>query len=1681
MGLKGSRSSDKRDVPFATGTAFAERRALPCVGVLVLPRPTSSVRRLLVVPRITARLVAAALALGVVAFFALTQTEVGRDGLRQRLERGFARQFAGTLRVEHLSGNLVGTLVADGVALVAPSGDTVLAAQRVVARPKWVLRLLRNTVELRSMEASGVRMHLVRDSSRRWNVQDVFQKRHPSTRPPSTREPVWRLGTPRLVLDSAEVRVEDRTPRPAVVARGQVFDALNARYDRLSARVSLRGDRRERWVDVEQINGRIPDRNFDVQRLSGTLRLTDSTRAGYGLRLDAGATHLRGNVLATTGEPLRLALSGNADFDVLRRLVPALPLASSARLNLVGAMRRDASTGTLRAAVTTLRLDRRGAALDASGTFWQDADSLRLNLDHLDASATPDGLSALVPRIPAALQARLAPELRLDLDATTVALPRGTPGALRISTRGTAVQGREHLDVQALLLDRRPDGTLRWDARLAAADLALTRWLPDRPETVLTGQVATHGEASPNGGAGVKTGRWTLRTADLSARLGPGLLAGRRLDSLRLDLAVRGPDVRSRGRLAPSGAGSASFDLAGRPATAPSLPHAVKGRLAFDRFDAGALALRGGFSTQITGMADVDVAGRTARDLVGQLALDVRTAEATRGRDRLVLHDVRLTTRRTASGSAGDFLNSLVGESSGTVGDLLAVWNGQTYTTGGVRLDARRDLSGTSLLDLALDRATLPGQGGAFDLHQMTASFRHEASGAVVLGAATPQGRVDLRGNADVAALRALADAYRPRLAAYLSSRLPARDSVSALPMLPPLLLPTRGIALTGTAVLTDTSLVPRFVPGLHASGLRFAFDASTADSALDVRLAFAADTLAHSRIQAGRVQGRIGLRDDGTVHLTVDAFAGHLASGAIRADDATAAARLSGDHVALRVLGLRRLDGSDTDPANRHREQRTSDALAEGELDLDALDAGALAHSRATAPPIPTLPPDTLRLVLNGQRLTDRVRVALDTFSVGTGERRLVARPTTFDAYRDALVLLQPVELTGAVVPQVLRLSGVLSRQPSDTLQVVAERIALGTVVATTPLRQRLSGAVNARLAVASALARPDVSGTLHIDSLQLQGLVAGEPSGKPVPLGDLDVKASYAPGDSLGWFSVALGRGTNRALGNGTFRLPTSSDAGAIDATLDLEHLNASLLDALVPALFRSTTGSAHGLFTLQGSLRQPDYAADLVLDSVHTTMPLLGTAGRANGFVRITPQGIVLRSVRATDPTGGSVIVDGSLDGPIGRPPTVNLALTMNEFRLINLPAATEFPIYGQVWLSGTGTVQGKPNALRITARNAVAAPRSNVFIPLRAQTTTAVAPGYLTFLDTLGLGPEAQGKGFRPALGLDLDLNVRAPSGTGFNLAFDPLVGDVMRAKGSGRLQLRLHEGVFQMFGGVDIEGGDYLFTAGDVFVRRFTLDGGALVFDGQPTDARINVQATYRTRASLAGLPIATDASRLVPLVVRMDVTERLSAPRVALTLALDRSRDARASAAVEGFETLINQPERQAEYATSVLLTNSFLLTSQAAEQAGLAQSGNQLAFASLSQLVASQLNRYLADVLPGVELTLGLQGTRTSALDVTYGVALRLMDDRLTVRGQGVLSTDAEQTASDALRGEFVVELRLSPVVSAEVFYRREDDLLESVASGTLTSTAGANLSYRTRFASWRQFWQRLLGREDP
>ena len=431
-------------------------------------------------------------------------------------------------------------------------------------------------------------------------------------------------------------------------------------------------------------------------------------------------------------------------------------------------------------------------------------------------------------------------------------------------------------------------------------------------------------------------------------------------------------------------------------------------------------------------------------------------------------------------------------------------------------------------------------------------------------------------------------------------------------------------------------------------------------------------------------------------------------------------------------------------------------------------------------------------------------------------------------------------------------------------------------------------------------------------------------------------------------------------------------------------------------------------------------------------------------------------------------------------------------LDEMTIMDVEQSEELPFYGDIAASGNLTLSGEANDAYLRADNAITTANSDLYIPV-VQDDIYSDAGYIIFADSNGNLPDIRQitsrrnvlaqrpEGERRFVeGLSMDLNIFAPPGSSIHLVFDPLLDDIVNAQGSGRIEIQRHEGEISTFGTLNITSGDYLFTAGELFARRFQIDeGGTITWDGNPIDARLDIPASYRTRASTAGLsgPVF-NSSAPIPLIVKLDISGRVSTPEVELSLQTDRS-DRNFSGNYEGIEAILNQSaERSTDFATSVLLTNSFLLTTDAATTGNtLTNSGNQLAFSSVSQMVASQVNRFLNQAIPNVDLNLGLQGENLQNPDLTYGVSLYLLDERLIIRGQGIYQNEIEQN-QPGLEGEFTVEARLGPNVSMEVFLRREGDVLAEYA---LTSTRGAGLSYRTRFPSWRRFFNRLFGWMRP
>lgn len=720
-----------------------------------------------------------------------------------------------------------------------------------------------------------------------------------------------------------------------------------------------------------------------------------------------------------------------------------------------------------------------------------------------------------------------------------------------------------------------------------------------------------------------------------------------------------------------------------------------------------------------------------------------------------------------------------------------------------------------------------------------------------------------------------------------------------------------------------------------------------------------------------------------------------------------------------------------------------------------------------------------------------DRNDVRLETVDVRAGSGLwALSRPASFRIFGDAAVL-DSLQLAffedGSPTGQALSASGILSAQPTDSLSISMESLLLRPLSQFLGWKRTLGGRVDGQVLVRGGLSQPRITGRVDAAQLSLDEYLLGNVRLTSEYLRSRPDVAVSLQLDPLPPDSRAVLLGTqipavvlqNDLSVSGDLRLPGTDPDGALNLDVEIDRADVFWMKYLFPEALGSVSGFLSGSGRIGGSFSYPLFDVRLGVLDGRFYIPYTNVTYEASGNLRVDRTAIHFEPLLLRDTSGGRADVTGRLLFNDYTAFTFDIDGALEDLQIMNVAQSEVLPFYGFIWASGDIELDGPLFDARLVTSNGRTHEDSELFIPIKEE-TSETDQAFIIFEETPGVIPDFDRLVSRSSIlqkrptserqfldGLRLDLNIDAPPGSTVHLVIDPLLGDVINAVSQGEVQLILEDDEFQVFGRLDVTSGDYQFTAGELFIKTFQINpGGSIVWSGDPVNATLDIPASYRTRASRAGLPGAEgERPGVIPLIVNLQIDGTVESPEVGLSLAIDRSNQ-NVIGDYQAIEAVLNQPDRATEYATSVLILNSFQLTTENITT----DSGSQLAFNSVSQLVTAQLNRFLASALPNVDFSFGLQGESAQDLDVTYGVALRLLNERLIIRGEGVYqgarSADNVRT-SDGLQGEFVVEVRLSPRVSVEVFFRRESDILDTAQ---LSNTAGVGLSYQTEFESWRR-----------
>ncbi|MDP5170128.1 MAG: translocation/assembly module TamB [Bacteroidia bacterium] len=351
--------------------------------------------------------------------------------------------------------------------------------------------------------------------------------------------------------------------------------------------------------------------------------------------------------------------------------------------------------------------------------------------------------------------------------------------------------------------------------------------------------------------------------------------------------------------------------------------------------------------------------------------------------------------------------------------------------------------------------------------------------------------------------------------------------------------------------------------------------------------------------------------------------------------------------------------------------------------------------------------------------------------------------------------------------------------------------------------------------------------------------------------------------------------------------------------------------------------------------------------------------------------------------------------------------------NNFLLMNTQKGDNDLFYGRMVLkNGLGSVTGNLQKLNLDMF-ATTGKGSFLRIPLEDDASEG-RPDFIHFS-----GEERSETSYTTGLqDFEINLNVAMTPDLEVDLIFDERVGDIIRGKGVGNLNMYINEaGEFTMYGEFEITEGNYLFTAQNILNKKFLVKpGGTIVWSGDPYDAQVNLEAYYSLSADISQL-LQEDQTIRTPVNVNMAMNGSLLAPAIDVSIELPSLSESDASQIASYLKSIQYDEQELNKQVFSLMVFNRFapvggFLGTNAASTG---------VTTSISELISNQLNYWLGKAI-GENINFGV-GTNNFQ-DVNLLVSASLFNDRVVIERDGTLIDDN----ANLTIGNVSVQIKLLP-----------------------------------------------------
>jgi hypothetical protein len=597
-------------------------------------------------------------------------------------------------------------------------------------------------------------------------------------------------------------------------------------------------------------------------------------------------------------------------------------------------------------------------------------------------------------------------------------------------------------------------------------------------------------------------------------------------------------------------------------------------------------------------------------------------------------------------------------------------------------------------------------------------------------------------------------------------------------------------------------------------------------------------------------------------------------------------------------------------------------------------------------------------------------------------------------------------------------------------------------------------------------------------------------------VPVGNLTVKAENPTTEKFD-FDINLS-GTENNLTTKGYYIAKGGD-NSISLTTDIQSLSLKTIQAFSMGTITEASGNLSGNFLVEGNSTSPEITGELIFKNAFITPAALNNRLEIKDETfQLKKDGIYFNDFTIHDVSQNTAVINGAVNMNQFRNFAFALSVSANDFLLFNTTKKDNELFFGRMIIDSEIDVTG-PMALPVVNAKIKMKKGSNfTFAVPEDRLTTNKGEGVIEFENEHKLHRILTTENDKQTqktnlTGFDVYSVVEIDKQATLRLLLDPSSTDSLVVRGEAALSFTIdRSGKMSLTGTYNLNDGSYLVSLESLIKRSFAINNGStIIWNGDPMDADVDIDATYSVRASpidlmadqMSGLT-ETDRNAykerhlfLVVLKLNGDILQ----PEIGFEIQLRPEDKGILNGAVNQKLILLNEDASALnKQVFALLVLGRFIQENPLQSEAG----GGTASFvrATVGKMLSQQLNQWSSKVLPGVDLNFDIQsynqfetGQAEGRTQVDIGLKKQLFNERLSVQVGGSLEVEgvkAKQNSASDIASDVVLEYKLTEDGRYRLKGFRQNQY-ESDIDGQFVET-GAGIIYVRDFDKWTNFFRR-------